>query len=98
MDPSCAEVIARLQQELFDWALHPNGHITTANDKIAAYADNQLQVTGGVLIGISFFLLNNVFGYVGNLRNWWPWLTAAAPGLLYSLLSLGAFTWLVLRR
>jgi lipopolysaccharide export system permease protein len=55
-------------------------------------------VFGGVLIGISFFLLNNVFGYVGNLRNWWPWLTAAAPGLLYSVLSLAAFGWLVLRR
>jgi lipopolysaccharide export system permease protein len=32
------------------------------------------------------------------LRNWWPWLTSAAPGLLYSLLSLSAFGWLVLRR
>ena len=41
-------------------------------------------VFGGVLIGISFFLLNNVFGYIGNLQNWWPWLTAAAPGLIYS--------------
>jgi len=55
-------------------------------------------VFGGVLIGISFFLLNNVFGYIGNLQNWWPWLTAASPGLIYSLLSLGAFGWLVLRR
>ncbi len=55
-------------------------------------------VFGGVLIGISFFLLNNVFGYVGNLGNWLPWLTAAAPGLIYSLMSLGAFGWLVLRR
>lgn len=55
-------------------------------------------VFAGVLIGISFFLLNNVFGYIGNLRSWWPWLTAAAPGILYSLLSLGAFGWLVLRR
>jgi len=55
-------------------------------------------VFGGVLIGISFFLLNNVFGYVGNLRDWWPWLTAASPGLLYTLLSLAAFSWLVLRR
>ncbi|HVZ43257.1 MAG TPA: LPS export ABC transporter permease LptG [Ramlibacter sp.] len=55
-------------------------------------------VFGGVLIGISFFLLNNVFGYVGNLQNWLPWLTAAAPGLLYSMLSLAAFSWLVLRR
>ena len=55
-------------------------------------------VFGGVLIGISFFLLNNVFGYIGNLQNWRPWLTAAAPGLIYTLFSLGAFGWLVLRR
>ena len=55
-------------------------------------------VFGGVLIGISFFLLNNVFGYIGNLQNWLPWLAAAAPGLLYTLLSLLAFGWLVLRR
>ncbi len=55
-------------------------------------------VFGGVLIGISFFLLNNVFGYIGNLRNWAPWLAAAAPGMIYSVLSLGAFGWLVLRR
>jgi lipopolysaccharide export system permease protein len=55
-------------------------------------------VFGGVLIGISFFLLNNVFGYMGNLNNWWPWLTAAAPSMLYSVGALGAFTWFVLRR
>ena len=52
----------------------------------------------GVLIGISFFMLNNVFGYIGNLQNWQPWLAAGTPGLIYSLLSLGAFTFLVLRR
>jgi arylsulfatase A-like enzyme len=51
-DPSCAEVIARLQAALFDWALHPNNHITTSNERIAAYAENQLQVKAGVLIGI----------------------------------------------
>lgn len=55
-------------------------------------------VFGGVMAGISFFLLNNVFGFAGNLQNWSPWLTAAAPGLIYSLLSLAAFGWLVLRR
>ncbi|GAB3189161.1 LPS export ABC transporter permease LptG [Hydrogenophaga aquatica] len=52
----------------------------------------------GVMIGISFFLLNNVFGYIGNLRAWEPWVAAASPALLYSLASLGAFGWLVLRR
>jgi arylsulfatase A-like enzyme len=51
-DPECADVIARLEAVLFDWALHPKGHITTPNEKIAFYADNQLQVKGGVLIGI----------------------------------------------
>lgn len=55
-------------------------------------------VFGGVMAGISFFLLNNVFGYVGNMQNWQPWLTAALPGMIYSLLSLTAFGWLVLRR
>ena len=55
-------------------------------------------VFGGVMIGISFFLLNNVFGYLGNLSHWQPWITAAAPGLIYTLMSLAAFGWLVLRR
>ena len=55
-------------------------------------------VFAGVMIGISFFLLNNVFGYIGNLRNWQPWLAAATPGLLYMAVSLGTFGWLVLRR
>jgi lipopolysaccharide export system permease protein len=55
-------------------------------------------VFAGVMIGISFFLLNNVFGYIGNLRNWQPWLAAAIPGLLYMAISLGAFGWLVLKR
>jgi len=51
-----------------------------------------------VMAGISFFLLNNVFGYIGTLQSWWPWLAAAAPGMLYTALSLSAFGWLVLRR
>lgn len=55
-------------------------------------------VFGGVLIGISFFLLNNVFGYIGNLQNWLPWVASGAPGLIYMVISLAAFSWLVLRR
>jgi hypothetical protein len=51
-DPACAGVIARLQSVLFEWALHPKGHITTSNEKIAAYASQQSQVKNGILIGI----------------------------------------------
>jgi lipopolysaccharide export system permease protein len=70
----------------------PFAYLHFRSGGIAAY------VFGGVMIGISFFLLNNVFGYIGNLQNWRPWLAAAAPGLLYTAISLGAFGWLVLRR
>ena len=55
-------------------------------------------VFGGVLAGISFFLLNNVFSYLGNINNWLPWFAASAPGLLYTLASLAAFGWLVIRQ
>ena len=70
----------------------PFAYLHFRSGGIAAY------VFMGVMIGISFFLLNNVFGYVGNLQNWQPWFAAAAPGLLYMTISLGAFGWLVLRR
>ena len=70
----------------------PFAYLHFRSGGIAAY------VFSGVMIGISFFLLNNVFGYVGNLQNWEPWLAAAAPGMLYMAISLGAFGWLVLRR
>jgi lipopolysaccharide export system permease protein len=55
-------------------------------------------VFGGVLAGISFALLNNLFSHAGNLQNWQPWLTAAAPSLIYSAVSLLGFWWMVLRR
>ena len=55
-------------------------------------------VFGGVMAGISFVLLNNVLGDLGALRGWQPWFTAALPGLIYSVASLTAFAWLVLRR
>jgi lipopolysaccharide export system permease protein len=54
-----------------------------------------LKVFGGIMLGISFALLNNLAGHIGNLRGWTPWLAAATPSLLYLLLSMAAFTWLV---
>ena len=70
----------------------PFAYLHFRSGGLAAY------VFAGIMIGISFFLLNNVFGYVGNLQRWQPWLAAAAPGMIYMAISLGAFGWLVLRR
>ncbi len=53
------------------------------------------KVFGGIMLGISFVLLNNVAGHLGVLREWTPWIAAAAPSILYLLLSMAAFTWLV---
>jgi lipopolysaccharide export system permease protein len=54
-----------------------------------------LKVFGGIMLGISFVLLNNLAGHIGLLRGWTPWVVAATPSLLYLLMSLAAFTWLV---
>ena len=43
-----------------------------------------LKVFGGIMLGISFVLLNNVAGHLGLLRDWTPWITAAAPSLICS--------------
>jgi lipopolysaccharide export system permease protein len=70
----------------------PFAYLQMRSGGISAY------VFAGVMIGISFFMMNNVAVYVGNLQQWQPWLAAAAPGLLYTAVSLTAFGWLVLRR
>lgn len=70
----------------------PFAYLHFRNEGISIY------VFGGVMAGISFFFLNNVFGYVGELRHWIPWIAAALPGMIYSIISLTAFAWLVLRR
>ena len=53
------------------------------------------KVFGGILLGISFVLLNNVAGHLGMLNGWSPFLVAAVPSLLFLLMSLAAFAWLV---
>ncbi len=54
-----------------------------------------LKVFGGILLGISFVLLNNLTGFVGMLQGMAPWAAAAAPSGIYLLLSMAAFAWLV---
>jgi lipopolysaccharide export system permease protein len=54
-----------------------------------------LKVFGGIMLGISFVLLNNLSGHIGLLRGWTPWVAAAAPSGIYLVLSMAAFAWLV---
>ncbi|MGY4829289.1 LPS export ABC transporter permease LptG [Sphaerotilaceae bacterium SBD11-9] len=54
-----------------------------------------LKVFGGIMLGISFVLLNNVAAHLGLLKDWTPWIVAATPSLIYLLLSFAAFSWLV---
>ena len=53
------------------------------------------KVFGGIMLGISFVLLNNLSGHIGMLRGWTPWIAAASPSLIYLALSMAAFAWLV---
>ena len=54
-----------------------------------------LKVFGGIMLGISFVLLNNLAGHLGMLKGWTPWAVAATPSLIYLAISLAAFGWLV---
>lgn len=53
------------------------------------------KVFAGIMLGISFVLLNNMSSHLGLLRNWTPWIVAAAPSALFLFVSLAAFSWLV---
>ena len=54
-----------------------------------------LKIFGGIMLGISFVLINHISSHLGQLQNWQPWLAAAAPSLLYLLMSMSLFAWLV---
>ncbi|HET7867931.1 MAG TPA: LPS export ABC transporter permease LptG [Burkholderiaceae bacterium] len=57
-----------------------------------------LKVFGGIMLGISFVLLNNVSSHLGLLRQWTPWIAASMPSVIYLMLSMAAFQWLVRNR
>jgi lipopolysaccharide export system permease protein len=47
----------------------------------------------GIMIGVSFLLINNLFSHIGMLSTWPAFMTAAAPSVLFLLLALGALRW-----
>lgn len=57
-----------------------------------------VKVFGGIMLGISFVLVNHVTSHLGLLHQWKPWLAASVPSVFYTLMAMGAFTWLVRNR
>ena len=56
------------------------------------------KIFAGVMIGVTFIVINNMFGHLGQLRHWPPLLSAGAPSLIYLVLSFAVFSWLVKNR
>lgn len=56
------------------------------------------KIFGGIMIGISFVIINSMFGHLGQLHRWPAIVSAGMPSLIYLLASLGMFTWLVRNR
>ena len=52
-----------------------------------------VKVFGGVMLGMSFQLLNTLFSHIGTLNTWPAPLTAATPGLIYLALGFYALRW-----
>ncbi len=52
-----------------------------------------VKVFGGIMIGMSFQLLNTLFSHIGNLNTWPAPVTAAAPALAYLVIGLIGLKW-----
>lgn len=52
-----------------------------------------MKVFGGIMLGMSFQLVNTLFSHIGTLNTWPAPLTAALPSLVYLVLGLTALKW-----
>ena len=52
-----------------------------------------LKIFIGIMIGVSFQLLNSLFSHIGLLNTWPPLLTAITPGALFLLAAIAALRW-----
>lgn len=52
-----------------------------------------VKVFGGIMLGMSFQLVNTLFSHVGMLNTWPAPVTAATPGLIYLVLGLAGLKW-----
>ncbi len=52
-----------------------------------------VKVFGGIMLGMSFQLVNTLFSHIGNLNTWPAPVTAALPALLYLVLGIVGLRW-----
>jgi lipopolysaccharide export system permease protein len=52
-----------------------------------------LKIFIGIMIGVSFILINSLFSHIGLLSTWPAFVTAIAPSLLFMALTIGALWW-----
>jgi lipopolysaccharide export system permease protein len=52
-----------------------------------------LKIFTGIMIGVSFQLLNSLFSHLGLLNTWPPLATAVLPSVLFLMLAIGALWW-----
>ena len=52
-----------------------------------------LKIFVGVMIGVGFVLLNNLFSHIGLLNTWPAFITAALPSSIFLLFAVGALWW-----
>jgi lipopolysaccharide export system permease protein len=65
----------------------PFGYLHTRSGGVS------LKIFIGIMIGVSFILINSLFSHVGMLSNLPAVVTAAAPSLLFLLLAISALRW-----
>lgn len=52
-----------------------------------------MKVFGGIMLGMSFQLVNTLFSHIGTLSTWPAWVTAALPALLYLMMGIVGLRW-----
>lgn len=52
-----------------------------------------LKIFTGIMIGVSFQLINSLFSHLGLLNTWPAFATAVTPSILFLLVAIGALSW-----
>ncbi len=52
-----------------------------------------LKIFTGIMLGVSFQLINSLFAHIGLLNTWPPFATAVLPSLLFLLVAIGSLVW-----